>query len=183
MQILGERIKNAQQKSTQTQVQYWHTHAQTLSVTASACHVWGYGMINHTRYRWPHWGEKGRRGKLSSLSAQHPSRIFSLLSLYAFIALCPHWSPLTPTPLPLCSVRDLRVAFRDMPSSRGVDMTGINDIGSIYSLSWNAQTNPCTQVISPSLIRSKDVSPHISNMLKSNLQICEHKCETREHCI
>lgn len=94
-----------------------------------------------------HTGEKKGEEESCPLSAQHPSRIFSLLSLYAFIALCPHWSPLTPTPLPLCSMRDLWVAFRDMPSSRGVDMTGINDISSIYSLSWNAQTNPCTQVI------------------------------------
>lgn len=69
------------------------THTRALSVTALACYVWGCGMINHTLYRWPHWGEKGRRGKLSSLSAQHPSSIFSFLSLPS-LPIGLRWPPL-----------------------------------------------------------------------------------------
>ena len=68
-----------------------HMHTQALSVTASARHVWGYGMINRTPYRWPHWGERGRRGKLSSL----------LWASLSGSALSPHWSLLTLTTLSL----------------------------------------------------------------------------------
>lgn len=165
-------------KHTDTQVQYWHTRTHRLWVSQHRLAMSGDTGWLITLCTDGHTGEKKGEEESCPLSAQHPSRIFSLLSLYAFIALRPHWSPLTPTPLPLCSMRDLWVAFRDMPSSRGVDMTGINDISSIYSLSWNAQTNPCTQVIL------------LSNQIKGcqpthqqHAQIKLINLQTQEHCI
>lgn len=54
-QTLGWTIKSAHPNTvTQTRQLYSHMRTRALSVTASACHVWGCGMINHTRCRWPH---------------------------------------------------------------------------------------------------------------------------------
>lgn len=96
MPVLGWRIKNGHQQSHK---HHSHIHTCTnrpLSVTASACHVWGYRMINHTRYRWPRWGEKGRRGKLSSLSLL--VSVFHFLKLWlSFTVVSPYRSMLTPS--------------------------------------------------------------------------------------
>lgn len=89
-----------------------HTHTQALSVTASACHVWGYGMINHTLYRWPHWGEKGRRGKLSSVCSASISHFFlfsfcTLLLPSVSTGLCWPPPPHPPNPLSLSVVCEI----------------------------------------------------------------------------
>lgn len=80
-------------KDKQTQARHPHMHTQALSVRASARHVWGYGMINRTPYRWPHWGEEESCPLFSE-------RWYRSL-LLSCVALSPHRSLLTLTTLSL----------------------------------------------------------------------------------